>query len=304
MAAKTTITHQINGQIRGLFTALITPMLEDGIDEAAFIKLIEWQITQGVHGIVPCGTTGESPTLTHGEHKRVIEIAVQVAAGRVHVMAGTGSNSTAETLELTKHAQMVGADSVLLVAPYYNKPMQAGLYAHFKHVADNVDIPIVLYNIPPRSVVDIYDDTIMKLADNCRNIVGVKDATGDLTRVAKLKHKAGERLALLSGDDMTAIAFNVMGGQGCISVASNVAPKLCAQLQNECLAGDYSAAQVIFRHLIELNEVLFVETSPAGVKYALSRLGFCQDIIRLPMVDASDIIREKIDNIMFEMRLI
>ena len=291
-------------QIKGIFTALVTPMLENGIDEASFVKLIEWQIAQGVHGIVPCGTTGESPTLSHNEHKRLIEIAVKVAGGKVHVMAGTGSNSTAETLELTLHAKKVGADSALLVAPYYNKPMQAGLYAHFKHVADNVDIPIMLYNIPPRSVIDIHDDTIMKLADNCRNIVGVKDATGDLTRVAKLKHKAGDRLALLSGDDMTAIAFNVMGGQGCISVASNVAPKLCAHLQNLSLAGDYVQAQSIFKQLVELNEILFAETSPSPVKYAMHRLGFCQDIIRLPMVDAEDLTREKIDNILFEMRLI
>jgi 4-hydroxy-tetrahydrodipicolinate synthase len=291
-------------QIKGIFTALVTPMLENGIDEASFVKLIEWQIAQGVHGIVPCGTTGESPTLSHDEHKRLIEIAVKVAGGKVHVMAGTGSNSTAETLELTLHAKKVGADSALLVAPYYNKPMQAGLYAHFKHVADNVDIPIMLYNIPPRSVIDIHDDTIMKLADNCRNIVGVKDATGDLTRVAKLKHKAGDRLALLSGDDMTAIAFNVMGGQGCISVASNVAPKLCAHLQNLSLAGDYVQAQSIFKQLVELNEILFAETSPSPVKYAMHRLGFCQDIIRLPMVDAEDLTREKIDNILFEMRLI
>jgi 4-hydroxy-tetrahydrodipicolinate synthase len=291
-------------QIKGIFTALVTPMLENGIDEASFVKLIEWQIAQGVHGIVPCGTTGESPTLSHDEHKRLIEIAVKVAGGKVHVMAGTGSNSTAETLELTQHAKKVGADSALLVAPYYNKPMQAGLYAHFKHVADNVDIPIMLYNIPPRSVIDIHDDTIMKLADNCRNIVGVKDATGDLTRVAKLKHKAGDRLALLSGDDMTAIAFNVMGGQGCISVASNVAPKLCAHLQNLSLAGDYVGAQSIFKQLVELNEILFAETSPSPVKYAMHRLGFCQDIIRLPMVDAEDLTREKIDNILFEMRLI
>jgi 4-hydroxy-tetrahydrodipicolinate synthase len=291
-------------QIKGIFTALVTPMLENGIDEASFVKLIEWQIAQGVHGIVPCGTTGESPTLSHDEHKRLIEIAVKVAGGKVHVMAGTGSNSTAETLELTLHAKKVGADSALLVAPYYNKPMQAGLYAHFKHVADNVDIPIMLYNIPPRSVIDIHDDTIMKLADNCRNIVGVKDATGDLTRVAKLKHKAGDRLALLSGDDMTAIAFNVMGGQGCISVASNVAPKLCAHLQNLSLAGDYVGAQSIFKQLVELNEILFAETSPSPVKYAMHRLGFCQDIIRLPMVDAEDLTREKIDNILFEMRLI
>lgn len=300
----TAISQTSTPPIQGVFTALITPMLDDGIDEASFTKLIEWQIEQGVHGIVPCGTTGESPTLTHDEHKRLIEIAVKVASGKVHVMAGTGSNSTAETIELTKHAKKVGADSVLLVAPYYNKPMQTGLYAHFKHVADNVDIPIILYNIPPRSVIDIADSTIMKLADNCRNIVGVKDATGDLTRVAKLKHKVGDRLALLSGDDMTAIAFNIMGGQGCISVASNVAPKLCAKLQDDCLKGDYLAAQQIFKQLVELNEVLFVETSPAGVKYAMNRLGFCKDIIRLPMIDAHDITREKIDNIMFEMRLI
>jgi 4-hydroxy-tetrahydrodipicolinate synthase len=294
----------VQDSLKGVFTALITPMTNEGIDEAAYASLIEWQISQGVHGIVPCGTTGESPTLSHAEHKRLIEIAVKVAAGRVHVMAGAGSNSTAETLELSKHAMHAGADSVLLVSPYYNKPMQEGLFAHFKKIADNVDIPIILYNIPPRSVIDIHDDTVLRLAECCPTIVGVKDATGDLTRVAKLKHRAGDRLALLSGDDMTALGFNAMGGQGCISVSSNVAPKLCATLQEQSLAGDFTAAYSTHDALIELHEVLFSETSPAPVKYAAFRLGLCKDVIRLPMVSARDLTREKIDTILFELRLL
>jgi 4-hydroxy-tetrahydrodipicolinate synthase len=296
--------EQIRTQIKGIFTALISPMTENGIDVAAYEKLIEWQIAQGVHGIVPCGTTGESPTLTHDEHKKLIEVAVKVANGRVHVMAGTGSNSTAETLELTAHAKKVGADSALLVSPYYNKPNQIGLYEHFKHVADKVDIPIILYNIPPRSIIDIHDDTIIRLSDNCENIIGVKDATGDLTRVAKLRNKIDNRLALLSGDDMTAIAFNIMGGNGCISVASNVAPKLCAELQNHCQRGDYLAAQEIHLRLVDLSEILFSEVSPAPVKYAMQRLGFCRDIIRLPMVEVQDLTKERIDGVLFELGLI
>jgi 4-hydroxy-tetrahydrodipicolinate synthase len=296
--------EQMRTQIKGIFTALISPMTENGIDVAAYEKLIEWQIEQGVHGIVPCGTTGESPTLTHDEHKKLIEIAVKVANGRVHVMAGTGSNSTAETLELTAHAKKVGAHSALLVAPYYNKPNQIGLYEHFKHVADKVDIPIILYNIPPRSIIDIHDDTIIRLSDNCANIVGVKDATGDLTRVAKLNNKIGARLTLLSGDDMTAVAFNIMGGNGCISVASNVAPKLYAQMQNHCLNGDYLGAQKLHMQLVDLNEILFSEVSPAPVKYAMHRLGFCQDVLRLPMVEVQDLTKERVDAILFELGLI
>jgi 4-hydroxy-tetrahydrodipicolinate synthase len=290
--------------IHGIFTALITPMTESGIDVGALEALVEWQISQGVRGLVPCGTTGESPTLTHDEHKAVIEIVVKVAAGRAHVMAGTGSNSTAETIDLTRHAKHVGANSALLVAPYYNKPTPNGQFAHFKAVAEAVDIPLILYNIPGRSVIDISDETILRLADACPTVVGVKDATGDLARVARLHHKAGDRLALLSGEDMTALAFNLMGGRGCVSVSSNVAPALCVAMQEASLHGDYASALPIHASLVELHDMMFVETSPAPVKYAMHRLGKCRDILRLPLVPASDVVREQMDTVLFELGLI
>jgi 4-hydroxy-tetrahydrodipicolinate synthase len=290
--------------IKGIYTALITPMTETGIDVPALEALIEWQVQQGVHGIVPCGTTGESPTLTHEEHKRIVEIAVKVASGRVQVMAGAGSNSTAETIDLIRHAKKAGADSALLVAPYYNKPSPEGQFHHFKAAAEAADIPIILYNIPARSVIDIQDDTILRLADACPTVVGVKDATGDLARVARLHHRAGERLALLSGEDMTALGFNAMGGQGCISVSANAAPKLCAEMQEATLRGDYAAAKNIHDSLVELHEVMFAETNPVPVKYALYRMGKCRDIIRLPLVVASDVTREQVDTALFELGII
>jgi 4-hydroxy-tetrahydrodipicolinate synthase len=290
--------------IKGIYTAIITPMTEGGIDIPALEAFVEWQIQQGVHGIVPCGTTGESPTLTHEEHKQVIEVAVKVASGRVHVMAGAGSNSTAETIDLTRFAKKVGADSVLLVAPYYNKPSPEGQFLHFKAAAESADIPVIIYNIPGRSVIDICDDTILRLAEACPTIIGVKDATGDLARVARLHHRAGDRLALLSGEDMTAIGFNLMGGQGCISVSANAAPKLCAQMQEATLRSDYMAAKNIHTSLIELHDVMFAETSPAPIKYALYRMGKCRDIIRLPLVPASDLTREHIDTALFELGII
>lgn len=282
----------------GNFTALATPMHDEGVDVPRLEALVEWQIEQGVHGLVPCGTTGESPTLTHEEHKQVMEVVVKTAAGRVHVMAGAGANSTAETLDFTRYAKAIGADSVLLVAPYYNKPNAQGQFLHFKTVADAVDIPVVLYNVPGRSVIDISDETILKLAEQCWNIIGVKDATGDLARVATLHHRAGERLALLSGEDMTALGFNAMGGQGCISVTSNVAPALCTHMQNATLKGDYLEAKAIHDRLVPLHEVLFSETSPIPVKCALHKMHKCRDVIRLPLVSASDHTRQRIAEVL------
>jgi 4-hydroxy-tetrahydrodipicolinate synthase len=290
--------------LRGVYTALITPMTDSGLDIAAFEALIEWQIEQGVNGLVPCGTTGESPTLTHDEHKKLIEIAVKVASGRTHIMAGVGSNATSETLDLIRHAEKFGADSALVVSPYYNKPNAEGQCAHYKAVADATALPVIIYNIPGRSVIDISDDTMLKIADMCDNVIGVKDATGDLARVATLKHRAGDRLALLSGEDMTALAFNALGGQGCISVSANAAPAECAALQTASLAYDYRKAQDIHAKLVNLHEVMFCETSPAPVKYALSRMGKCKNILRLPLVSASDIACEQMDMALFELGII
>lgn len=280
--------------IKGVFTALITPFKGGVLDERAYADFIEWQIQQGVHGLVPCGTTGESPTLSPAEHKRVVEICVKVAAGRVPVMAGTGSNSTVEAVEFTRHAQEAGADMALLVTPYYNKPTQEGMYLHFKEIHDAADLPLIIYNIPGRSVVNLTDDTLAKLAA-LPNVMGVKDATGDLARVATLRHKVEDQLALLSGEDMTAVGFNAMGGQGCISVTANIAPKLCAQLQNATLAGNYAQAREIQDTLTPLHQAMFVETNPIPVKYAASLLGFCTEEVRLPLTAATAETKKKLE---------
>ena len=279
-------------QFKGVYTALITPFTARGsVDEQAFADFVEWQIEQGVHGLVPCGTTGESPTLSHEEHNRVIALCVEVARGRVPVIAGTGSNSTDEAIKTTQHAKKVGADGVLVVTPYYNKPQQEGLYQHFKAINDAVDIPIILYNVPSRSVVNLSDDTIARLAE-LPNIVGLKDATGDLARPyslrAKLKSPQKTTFQLLSGEDMTAVAFNISGGQGVISVASNIIPKACAEVQEACFAGNYTKAAELQHKLTELNAVMFCETSPAPVKYAASLMGKCLPNLRLPLVPASE----------------
>ncbi len=267
---------------QGLYTALITPFSNGEVDAKAFQALIDWQINEGVHGIVPCGTTGESPTLTSKEHEKVIELAVEAANGRVPVMAGAGSNSTIEAIEFTKHAKASGADAVLLVAPYYNKPTQAGIIAHYEAIANAVDIPQFIYNIPGRSVIDINDDTLSVLA-NHPNIVGIKDATGDLARVASLKQRVEDDFIFFSGEDSTAVGFNAMGGTGCISVSGNVAPKACAELQALCLKGDYVAATALADKLEPLHQAMFCETSPIPVKYALSVMGKCRGEIRLPL---------------------
>lgn len=278
----------------GSITALVTPFAQGEIDWAAFDRFVEWQIAEGSHGLVPCGTTGESPTLSHAEHRAVIERCVRVVAGRVPVIAGTGSNNTREALELTQYARQVGADGALIVTPYYNKPTQDGLYAHFKTIAESVDLPIVIYNIPGRSVIDMSIDTMCRLAE-FKNIVGVKDATADLARPLMLRQRLGERLIQLSGEDATATAYYAQGGMGCISVTSNVAPRACAQMYTAWTKGDIKTMAEWRDRLAPLHKAMFVETSPAPVKYAVSRLGFGSDEVRLPLVPASAACRAQVD---------
>jgi 4-hydroxy-tetrahydrodipicolinate synthase len=267
---------------KGSLVALITPFRNGGIDENAFQELVAWQIGQGTHGLVPCGTTGESPTLRDSEHKRVIELCVEVAKGRVPVIAGAGTNSTHHTIELTRQAKSAGADAALIVCPYYNKPTQEGLYQHFKAVHDAVDLPIVIYNIPGRSSVDMSNATMARLAE-LPNIVGVKDATNDLTRPLKMRVEIGAEFALLSGEDGTAVAYLAQGGDGCISVTANVAPRLCAEMHEAWQRGDIAAVRQINERLIPLHDALFAETSPAPVKYAASLLGKCEATVRQPL---------------------
>ena len=274
-------------EFKGSNPALITPMKNGVVDEAAFRKLIEWHIKEGTHGVVPVGTTGESPTLNHDEHKRVVEIAVETVAGRIPVIAGTGSNSTHEAIDFTRHAEQAGADAALVVVPYYNKPTQGGLYAHFKAVADATSLPVFIYNVPGRSMADISVETMAQLAKDCSNIVGVKDATADLTRPSKQRHACGESFIQLSGEDGTALGFNAHGGVGCISVTANVAPRMCAQFQEACLRGDYAEALKLQDRLMPLHSALFAETSPGPVKYAASLLDLCEPEMRLPMVPIS-----------------
>ncbi len=279
MAAKTSF--------RGSFTALVTPFKNGAIDEKAFRDLVDWQIAEGTSGLVPVGTTGESPTLGHHEHEQVVEWCVDQARGRVPVVAGAGSNSTHEAIGLACHAEKVGADAVLVVAPYYNKPTQEGLYRHFKAINDAIGIPVIIYNIPSRSVIDISVDTMRRLFE-LKNIAGVKDATANLARISLQRAAMGEDFNQLSGEDITALGFMAHGGHGCISVTSNVAPRLCAEFQAACLRGDFGAALKLQDKLAPLHINLFVETSPAPVKYALSLLGKCDNTVRLPLVPATD----------------
>jgi 4-hydroxy-tetrahydrodipicolinate synthase len=272
---------------RGSFTALVTPFQNGGVDEQAFRALVAWQIEEGTNGLVPVGTTGESPTLSHDEHKQVVEWCVSEARGRVPVIAGAGSNSTREAMDLARHAEKAGADAVLVVTPYYNKPTQEGLYQHFKAINDAVGIPIIIYNIPARSVIDVSVDTMKRLYE-LRNIAGVKDATANLARVSLQRAALGPDFNQLSGEDVTALGFMAHGGHGCISVTSNVAPRLCAEFQSACLRGDYGAALKLQDKLLPLHQNLFIETSPAPVKYALALIHKCADKVRLPMVPLSD----------------
>ncbi len=282
-------------QFFGAYTALITPFTKGaGIDYAAFDAFVEWQIAQGIHGLVPCGTTGESPTLTHDEHKQLVERTVKVNKGRAKVMAGTGSNSTAEAIEFTRHAEKAGADAALVVAPYYNKPTQEGIFQHFKAIADASALPIFIYNIPGRSVINIADATIARLAEACPTIAGVKDATGDLARISTLKHLTGERLVLMSGEDMTMIGFNAMGGHGVISVISNLAPKLVAQVQELSLAGKYKEARDAHAPLVPVINAMFAETSPQPVKFASQLMKKSDGSLRLPLVEASAAVQQQV----------
>jgi 4-hydroxy-tetrahydrodipicolinate synthase len=279
MAAKTSF--------RGSFTALVTPFKNGSVDEKAFRDLVDWQIAEGTKGLVPVGTTGESPTLTHEEHNHVVEWCVDQAGGRVPVVAGAGSNSTHEAVSLAKHAEKAGADAVLVVTPYYNKPTQEGMYQHFKAINDAIGIPILIYNIPPRSVIDMSVDTMKRLYE-LENIAGVKDATANMARVSQQRAACGPDFNQMSGEDITALGFMAHGGHGCISVTSNVAPRLCAEFQAACLRGDFAAALKLQDKLSALHINLFVETSPAPVKYAMSLIGKCTENVRLPMVPASD----------------
>ena len=274
-------------RFRGSFTALVTPFKNGSVDEKAFRDLVEWQISEGTHGLVPVGTTGESPTLSHDEHKQVVEWCVDQAKGRVPVVAGAGSNSTSEAIDFSKHAEKAGADAVLIVTPYYNKPTQEGLYQHYKAINDAIGIPIIIYNIPGRSIVDMSVDT-MKRLNELKNIAGVKDATANMARVSQQRAAMGEDFNQMSGEDITALGFMAHGGHGCISVTSNVAPRLCSEFQNACLKGDYATALKLQDKLAPLHTNLFVETSPAPIKYALSLIGKCANTVRLPMVPATE----------------
>lgn len=288
---------------QGSFTALITPFKDGEIDEAGFQALVQRQIDEGTHGLVPVGTTGESPTLSHDEHKRVVELCIGVSNGQRPVIAGAGSNNTAEAIDLTAHAQKAGASGALVVTPYYNKPSQEGLFQHYKAIHDATELPIIIYNIPGRSVIDMSVETMARLFA-LERIVGVKDATADLTRVSKQRAAMGDGFIQLSGEDGTALGFNAHGGRGCISVTSNVAPKLCAEFQDACLAGDFETALRLQDRLMPLHEALFCESNPVPVKYALSRLGLSAAEVRLPLVPLSDKGRKLVDAALLKAGLI
>ena len=283
---------------KGSITALITPFTNDGdVDIKAFDKFVEWQIDQGTDGLVPCGTTGESPTLSHDEHKMVVKRCVEISNGHVPVIAGAGSNNTAEALDLSQEAKDDGADATLIVTPYYNKPTQEGLYAHYKKLNDSVDIPLIIYNIPGRSIIDMSDETMAKLAE-LPNIVGVKDATGDMSRPLNMRHYMGDNFCLLTGEDAAATGFLAQGGHGCISVASNVAPQLCSNMQKAWRDGDINKMAECRDKLAPLHKALFIESSPAPVKYAVSKLGLSTDMVRLPLMPATQGCRQMVDDAM------
>lgn len=283
--------------IKGSMPALVTPFKDGAVDRDALKRLVDWHIDQGSHGLVPVGTTGESPTLTHAEHEMVVEEVVKAADGRVPVIAGAGSNNTVETIRFMQHAEKVGADAALVVTPYYNKPTQAGMIAHFTAAHDCCELPIIIYNIPSRSVVDMTPATMGKLAALPR-IIGVKDATGDLSRVPQQRITCGTDFIQLSGEDATALGFNAHGGRGCISVTANVAPKLCAEFQDATLAGDYARALDYQDRLMPLHMAIFAEPGVSGAKYALSRLGLCEEEVRSPLTPVSDATRGLIDDAM------
>lgn len=289
--------------LKGSMTALVTPFRNGAVDEAACQLLVDRQIKAGTSAVIPVGTTGESATLTHDEHRRVISLAVEAAAGRAAVVAGVGSNATAEAIELSRFAEKAGADALLAVTGYYNKPTQAGLIAHFTAVHEATRLPIILYNVPGRTVANLSVETIGTLSKLPR-IIGVKDATGDLSRVALQRLASGPDFIQISGEDMTAVGFNAMGGTGCISVTSNVAPDLCAMMHAATFANDYAKAVSIQDRLAPLHEVLFVETSPGPVKYAMSLMGLCSDELRLPLVSPSDATKARVRSVLRGLGLI
>ncbi|MGB3418603.1 MAG: 4-hydroxy-tetrahydrodipicolinate synthase [Mesorhizobium sp.] len=282
--------------LRGSLTALVTPFDKDGrFDEKAFRALIEWQIAEGSDGLVPVGTTGESPTLSHDEHRQVVKACVEMAKGKVPVIAGAGSNNTQEAIGLVKYAESVGADAALVVTPYYNKPTQRGLYAHFAAVAAATSLPIIIYNIPGRSVVDMLPETMGRLAHDFRNIAGVKDATGKVERVSEQRAACGKDFIQLSGEDASALGFNAHGGVGCISVTANVAPRLCAEFQAATLANDKEKALELQDRLLPLHKAIFTEPGVSGAKYALSKLGKIENVVRSPLMTVEDATAAKLD---------
>ena len=292
---------------KGSIVAIITPFKKGKLDEDCYVSLIHHHLNNGTSGIVPAGTTGESPTLNHNEHKRVIELCVNECKGKIPVIAGTGSNSTEEAISLTKHAQKAGANAALVVTPYYNKPMQEGLYQHYKAINDSCDLPIIIYNIPPRSVIDMSVDTMARLFE-LKNIIGVKDATANLDRVDQQKKKMGENFLQLSGEDATALEFNLRGGKGCISVSANVAPKLCSEFQNAALSkndeNQMAKAKKINDILMPLHKSLFIESSPSPVKFAASLLKLCSEEVRLPLVTITNTTKEKVKSALKNANLI
>ena len=279
---------------KGSIVALVTPFKNNVLDQDKYASLIQHHIANGTKGVVPAGTTGESPTLNHDEHKKVIEIAVKECKGKIPVIAGAGSNSTAEAVDLSRHAEKSGADGLLIVTPYYNKPTQEGLYQHYKLINDNVGIPIIIYNIPPRSVIDMSVETMARLFE-LKNIVGVKDATADLNRVDQQLKKMGPEFIQLSGEDGTALEFNVRGGVGCISVTANVAAKLCFEFQDACLNKNNNKAKEINEKLMPLHKSLFIESNPSPVKYAASLLKLCSDEVRLPLVKVTEKTKKEVE---------
>ena len=288
---------------RGSIVALITPFRNGGVDELAYRALIEWQINEGTEAVVPCGTTGESPTLDHAEHKRVVEVCIEAAAGRIPVIAGTGSNSTTEAIDLTRHAKKAGAAAALVVTPYYNKPTQEGLFRHYQAIAEAVDLPIIIYNIPPRCVIDMSVETMARLA-KLPNIIGVKDATADLTRPIRTRLAVGADFCQLSGEDATAVPFLAAGGHGCISVTANVAPALCAEMQRAWRRGDLATTKALQDKLMPLHAALFCESNPGPVKYAASLLGRCAPETRLPLAPLSEASKETVRRAMVAVGLI
>ena len=286
---------------KGSIVALITPFKDGNLDEDSYISIIQYHLRNGTNGLVPAGTTGECPTISHDEHKKIIQLCVNESNGKIPVIAGTGSNSTKEAVSLTQYAEKAGADAALVVTPYYNKPTQEGLYQHYKAINDKCGIPIIIYNIPPRSVIDMSVDTMARLFE-LKNIVGVKDATADLDRVTEQKIKMGKEFIQLSGEDGTALDFNLKGGSGCISVTANIAPKLCAEFQEASLSKNndnlLSRAKEINEKLMPLHNSLFIESNPSPVKYAASLLKLCTDDVRLPLVKITSSTKEKVQSAM------